>query len=245
MQELQSGVEAEHRRDHRQAEVAGHRRGDLRPDDVGDPQHGDCDVGTPAGEPARVGLHLGDVLREAAAGQPLGAHPLGEHGRVAVGGAVDRRARLHHELAYVGRLLARGQELHRPDDVELLHRGAAAGCSRGRGRADARVHDGVHPLAHDHLRDHRVADVRAHEVGVGQVTPRRHHVDADDALDPRRSRQLRREATPEIAGYAGDENDLTHGGRWFGPTCRGGGAGRASSSAACGASSSPCACGAS
>ena len=84
--------------------------------------------------------------------------------------------------------------------------------SGSRGRADAGVHDRVDPLAHDHLRDDRVADVGAHEVGLAEVTPRRHHVDADDALDPRRPRELRREATPEIAGNAGDENDLAHGG---------------------------------
>ena len=177
-------------------------------------------------------------------GQALGVHALGEHRRVAVGGAVDRGAGLQHQLAYVGRLLAGREELHRPDDVELLHRGAATGGGRRRG--DAGVHDGVDALAHDHLRDHRVADVGAHEVGLAEVTARRHGVDADDALDHRRLRELRREAPPEIAGHTGDEDNLTHDWSAGGvPTCRDGDAARASSSAACGASSSPCACDAS
>ena len=208
VQELQPRVEAEDRGDHREPEVAGHRRGDPWTDHVGDPQRGHRDVGTPAAEAAGVGLDLGDVLGEAARGEALGVHALGEHGRVAVGGAVDRGAGLQHQLAYVGSLLARREQLHRPDDVELLHRGAATGRSRGRG--DAGVHDGVDALAHDHLRDHGVADVSAHEVGASEVATRRHRVDADDALDHRRLRQLRREATPEIAGNAGDEDNLTH-----------------------------------
>ena len=66
VQELQPRVEAEDRRDHREPEVAGHRRGDPRADDVGDPQRRHRDVGTPAGEAAGVGLDLGDVLGEAA-----------------------------------------------------------------------------------------------------------------------------------------------------------------------------------
>ncbi len=43
-----------------------------------------------------------------------------------------------------------------------------------------------------------------------EVTSRRDHVDADHAVDLRRSGELRREAAPEIAGDTGDENDLAH-----------------------------------
>ena len=123
-------------------------------------------------------------------------------------------------------------------------------AAAGRGH-DARVHDGVDALADDDLGDHRVADVGADEVGPTEVAARRDHVDADGALDLRGVRELGDEASPEVAGDAGDEYDLTHGLR-PGPGVVSvpgylpdGDAGRASSSAACDASSSPCACGAS
>ena len=50
--------------------------------------------------------------------------------RVARAGAVDRGRRLDHEPAHAGGLLARGEQLHRADDVDLLHGDSSA--RRGR-----------------------------------------------------------------------------------------------------------------
>jgi hypothetical protein len=99
--------------------------------------------------------------------------------------AVDGGRRLHDQLAHARRLLARGQQLHRPDDVDLLHRRPAAGSQR-RGD-DVHVDDGVDLVLGDDLGDERVADVGAHELGAAElalhVRPRRDGVDADDPLD--------------------------------------------------------------
>ena len=62
VQELHPRVEAEHGRDDRQREVAGQRGVDARPDEVGEPQQRDVDVGPAAAEPADVALDLDRVL---------------------------------------------------------------------------------------------------------------------------------------------------------------------------------------
>ena len=103
------------------------------------------------------------------------------------------------------RLLAGREELHRPDDVELLHRAAAAGAAGGRDHAH--VDDGVDVLLRDDLRDDRVADVGAHEGDVADVTARRDDVDADDAVDGRVGGDGAREPPAEVARDPGDEDD--------------------------------------
>jgi hypothetical protein len=50
-------------------------------------------------------------------------------------------------------------------------------------RDDVHVDDGVDLGPRDHLRDDRVADVGAHELGVPDVVRRGHDVDADDVAD--------------------------------------------------------------
>ena len=244
--ELHPGVVAEHGRDDGQPEVRRHRADHVGADHVGQPQHGDPDVGTPAGEAAHVALDLGGVLAEPGPGVAARAHLLGEHRRVARAGAVHGRGRLHDEVLDRRRLLARSEQLHGADDVELLHRAAAAGAA-GRGD-DAHVDDGVDVLLRDHLGDHGRADVGADERHRADVAARRDHVDPDHAVDAVGRRQAAREAATEVTRDPGDERDPAHGGSLrpsVGTTCRACGAGRASSSAACGASSSPCACDAS
>ena len=170
VEELQARVVAEHGGGHRQPEVGGHRARHVPPDDVGAAEHRHPDVGAAAGEAAHVALDLGDVLGVAGARGAARLHVLGEHRGVTAAGAVDGARGLHDEVADARRLLAGGEELHRPDDVELLHRVASAGAAGGRDHAH--VDDGVDVLLGDDLGDDRVADVGAHEGDVADVTAR-------------------------------------------------------------------------
>ena len=208
MQELQSCVVAQHRRDHGQPEVGGHGADHVGAHDVGAAQRRDGDVGATPGEATHVALDLGDVLEVTAAGTPPGLHVLGEHGRVATGRAVDRGRGLHHQLLHALGPLAGRQQLHGADDVELFHRPAAAG--RPRSRDDAHVDDGVDVLLGDDLRDDRVADVGAHERHLADVALGRHDVDADDARDPRVLGQVSRSLAPEVSGDPGDQHHSAH-----------------------------------
>jgi hypothetical protein len=181
VQQLQPRVEAEHGHDHRQPEVLRQRGADRGTDRTGGAQHGHRDVGPAPGEAADVALHLHGVLAEAGARGALGRHLLGEHRRVPAGGAVDRRGGADDQPLDARCLLTGGEQLHRADDVELLHRGAGAALG-GRGH-QAEVYDGVDVLALDDLGDHRVADVGAHEPDRAGVSARGYDVDADHPVD--------------------------------------------------------------
>ena len=209
VEELQPRVEAEDPGDHREPEVVGQRARDVGPDHVGGPDHRDVDVGAPAGEPADVALDLVDVLGVARGGQALGTHVLGEHRGVTRTGAVDGGRRLHDQPLDGRRLLARSEQLHGADDVELLHRPATTG--RAGGRDHAHVDDGVDVLLRDDLRDDRVADVGADEGDVADVTARRDRVHADDSIDGRVAGRGAREASSDVPGDPGDQHDPPHG----------------------------------
>ena len=204
MQELQARVVTEDRRDDREPEVRRDRAGHVRADHVGGAQQGDADVGPAAGEPAHVALDLGDVLGVPGAGGAARLHVLGEHRGVAAARAVDRRRRLHDQVPQARRLLAGGEELHRPDDVELLHRVAATGGAGGRDHAH--VDDGVDVLLGDDLRDDGVADVGADERDVADVTARRDDVDADDPVDGGVAGNGAREPAAEVSRDPGDQH---------------------------------------
>ena len=185
--ELQPGVEADHGRHDGQAEVVGERGADAGADDVREPQQHHVDVGPAAGEPAHVPLDLDGVLAPAAAGEHLGAGVLGEHRRGR--GSWSRRPPPSTSPRAAARSAAFWQ--------------AASSCIvpmtlisfmetrppalRG-GGDDVHVDDGVDLRARDHLRDHGVADVGAHEVRRADVVRRRDDVDADDAVDAGRRR---------------------------------------------------------
>ena len=79
------------------------------------------------------------------------------------------------------RLLARREQLHGADDVDLLHGHPAAGAQR-RGH-DVQVDDGVDLGGLQDLHDERVADVGADVLGALQVDLGLVEVDADDVLD--------------------------------------------------------------
>ncbi len=111
-------------------------------------------------------------------------------------------------MAHGPGLLAGGQELHRADDVELLHRRTPTGGARR--RDDAHVHHGVDVLPRDHLRDDGVADVGAHEAHVTEVLARWHHVDADDALDVVVGGERARKPSTEVRRDPGHQDDASH-----------------------------------
>ena len=227
VEELEPGVEAEHGGDHRQPEVGHDRRVDQRPDHVRRAQHGHGHVGAPPGEAPHVGLDLRDVLGVAGARLPLRPHVLGEHRRVAVGGAVERGARLHDQVPQRRRLLAGSEELHRADDVLLLHRRPAAGVA---GAGDhAHVDDGVDVLAGDHLGDHRVADVGPDEGDGADVATRGQYVDPHHVVDVGQRSELARHPSPEVHGDPGDQDDAAHRLARQRVTCPDDDAGRASS----------------
>ncbi len=206
--ELQARVVAQDRRDDRHREQADERRVDPRADEVGEPEHGDVDVRPAAAEPADVRLDLDRVLGEPGARRRLRLRPLGEQGRVAGRGAVHRRRRLHDEPAQAGRLLARGEQLHRADDVELFH-GRPAARARGGGR-DAHVDDRVDLRRRDHLGDDRVADVGADELRAAEVGARRDDVDADHSVDAGLVVEQPDEVAAQVSGDPRHEHHTAH-----------------------------------
>ena len=204
--ELQARVVPERRRQGGAAEVLAERREVVDIEQVGGAQGRDQDLGSAPREPARVRLDLDDVLRESRADSAPGARGLAEQRRVARRGAVDGGRGAQHELAHDGRTLARGQQLHRADDVELL----AATATPHLG-AEVEVHHGVDVLDRDDLADDRRADVGADELDAAEVTVGKHGVDTDDLLDRGLVGEAPRHEGGEGVGDAGDQNDLAHG----------------------------------
>ncbi len=196
VQQLQPRVVAGDRGHHGQAQVGGQRALDVGTHHVGAAQQGDPHVAAATGEAAHVGLDLGDVLGVAGARGAARLHLLGEHRGVARAGAVDGGRRLHDEVAHAGRALAGRQQLHRPDDVELLHRAPTPGAAGG--GDDAHVDDGVDVLLGDHLGDHRGANVGPHEGDLADVAAGRHDVDADHPRDGGVGGEGARETAPEV-----------------------------------------------
>ncbi len=172
-------------------------------------QREDLGVGPAAREAPHVSLDLDGVLAEPRGRQPPGAHLLGEHRRVARGGAVDRGGGLHDEALDRRGLLARGEQLHRADDVDLLLRSTSSG--EGRRRDDVGVHDRVDVTLGDDLADHRVADVGADELGAAEIARRRDDIDSDDPVNAGVGREPPSEDSADIAGHPRHENYLAHG----------------------------------
>ncbi len=122
VQQLHARVVSEHDGHGGQREVAGEHRVDARADEVREPQRGDRHVRAPSGEPAQVALDLDRVLGVPAGRQVLRRHRLVEQRGITWAGSVHRRGGLEHHAPYRRRLLARREQLHRADDVHLLHR---------------------------------------------------------------------------------------------------------------------------
>ena len=181
VEQLDPRIESERGRHHRQREVARERRVDLRPDEVGEPQDREADVRPAAAEAARVVLDLPRVFRVPRPRVRARTDVFGEDRRIRWIAAVHRRRRLHDDLTQLLRLLARGEQLHRPDDVDLFHLRAPARTSRRRDNGG--VHDGIDFGRLKHLDDQRVPDVCAHELRARELHARRLEVDAEDLTD--------------------------------------------------------------
>src|SRR6476646_2214709 len=133
VQQLQPGVIPQAGGDDSQGEIAGERRLDGRSDEFRETQHRHADIRTTPAEPANVAFDLDGILRVASTWQATCFGVLGEHRRIAGARAVYRGRRLHDQAAHRLRLLASGEQLHCPDDVEFLHRGASTRAARSRG----------------------------------------------------------------------------------------------------------------
>ncbi len=155
------GVEAEVGGHHGRGEVAGDLGGERRADRRLVAQHRAGHPGVAARVGLEVVLDLADVALKAGAQRKQPRHLLGEElGRVRLG-AVDARGAADHDRPDPRRALAGGEQLERPDHVDVVHRPARH--PRARPADDLVVHHGVHLLLRDERRDHRVADVRLDE----------------------------------------------------------------------------------
>jgi hypothetical protein len=135
-------------------------------------------------------------------------HPLGEEGRVVLLAAVVVRRRLEHDLAH-GRVGPRagGEDVHRPDHVDLVGR-----ARRGGRRVDdqARVDHGVDLRGLHDPPQQRVLGADADELRPLQLQGRVVGRDAHDHLDGRvLLERLGQLAAPE-ARQARDEDALGH-----------------------------------
>ena len=134
------------------------------PEHVGEPQHRDGDVRVVHGEVAHVALDLEEAPLDHAARRLGAAGLLGEPHRVLRRGAVDERRGLHDHVAHRrARRRRRGEQVHRADHVDLVHRARRhlRGVDDQEG-VDDRVDLGrLHDAGED-----RVALVAAHELGA-------------------------------------------------------------------------------
>ena len=137
-------------------------------------------------------------------GQGLRLEVLGEHRRVVRGGAVDRGRRLHDELAHARRLLARREQLHRADDVDLFHRRPAAGAERA-SRCTAMC---TTVSTSARVMTLPMTGLRM-SARTNSASPRsllgRHDVDADDPGDVGVGLQQLGEPAAEVARHPGDQ----------------------------------------
>jgi hypothetical protein len=121
LDELEERVEAEDRRAEGSGQVLGDRGDDVGAEHVGEAEDGDDDVGVLVGEVVheRLGLDEGPFDRGPRGRRARGV--LAEGVRVLLGRAVDEGRRLDDDVADGGAGGAgRGEEVHRPDDVDLV-----------------------------------------------------------------------------------------------------------------------------
>src|SRR5690606_7670625 len=133
---------------------------------------------------------------------------------VARGGSVDAGGRLHDQPLHGGGLLAGGQQLHGPQDVDVLLHHPAPGVPGG--GDDAHVDDRVdlglgHEPAHE-----RAADVGTDELRAPDGVARGEQVDADDPLERGVLGEAPDDAPGQVAGDTGDHDDPRHATSWGG-----------------------------
>ena len=163
--ELQSCVVAQDGRHHGEGEVLGHGRLDARANDIGKSQDGHGYIRAATCEPSDVALNLDRVLGPSGRRRVLRRHVFGEERRITGACSINRRGRLHDDASHRWGLLARGEQLHRPDDVDLFHRCATAGLHDS--RDDSHVNHGVNIRGAEHLADHGIANIGTDEFSPG------------------------------------------------------------------------------
>ncbi len=204
--ELKARVEAEDRGHGGQAEELAERGPQRRAQAVGEAQHGDRDVRVAQGELAHGALGVDDVALDRRARRVRAVHGLGEEGRVVLLGPVVQGAGLEDDLADgVALSPARGQHVHRADDVVLVGQPRA-----GDDRVDheARVDHGVDLGRLDDAADERVRVGHAHVLGAVQLDLRRAAVDADDRLHRRVALERLRQPAAPVRRQAGQQDPL-------------------------------------
>ena len=174
MQELEARIETHDSRHDLEREVARDMAVHACAHQVGQPECRDNHIGPAARQPTNVAFDLDGIFAEAGARLGAWRHVLGEPSRVSRGCPVHRDRTLHDQFPEGVRPLACGEQLHRADDIDLLHRGASTGTS---GRSHhGKVNDSVDPTRGDHLCNNGIADVGAYEIGQTDVVARRDHV---------------------------------------------------------------------
>jgi len=128
-------------------------------------------------------LELADVALEPRAQREAPGHVLGEELRCVGLGTVDRGRPTHDDRAHRLGLLARREQLERSDHVDVVQLGGRLAGLRHQEHVavDHRVDLGLR----QQLRQQRVADVGADELGAAEVRRRRSHVEARDVLELR------------------------------------------------------------
>ncbi len=210
--ELEPGVEAEHRRDDGQVQGLGQGIGDGRADHVGEPQHRHVHVRVVLGEVADVALDRLQAAFERCPRRPGAGGVLTEPHRVLRGAAVDHRRGLDDHVAHRRRGgRRRGEQVHRADHVDLVHRPPRHLCrvDHQEGVDDRVDLGGTHDAAED-----RVVGVDAHVLGAFQLDGRLGRVQPDDDLDVGVGLECLRHATTPEGAEAGHEHPtgLAHAG---------------------------------
>ena len=202
--ELEPGVEAEHRRHHRQVQQPGERGLDLGPDHVGEPHQGHVDVRVVLGEVADVALDRLQAAFERCPRRPGARGVLAEPHRVLRGTAVDHRGGLHDHVAHRRRRRRRrGEQVHRADHVDLVHRPPRHLCRVDHQEGvDDRVDLGG---PHDPRQD-GVVRVDPHVLGAFQLDGGLGRVQPDDDLDVGVGLECLRHATTPERAEAGHEH---------------------------------------
>ena len=177
----------EHGGHHRAGQVARQRGVHRRTDHVGQPQDGQCDVGSPPAHRPGVALNVHAVPGEAVAGRASATAVLGVDHRIVRMGSIDLGGGLQHDATHRGCLLAGSEQLHGTHDVEFLERGPPARARHVGG--GGRVHHSVNVAVSDHLGNQGVPDVGANELGPAhpslEILAGRDRVDGDDFFDQR------------------------------------------------------------
>ncbi len=183
MEHLQVWIEAKLGRDHRQREISRQRCWQIGPDLGLVAQHAATQRRVTPGEVLEVGLQFTDVTLKAGAEREATCHLLAEErgpGRLT---PIDRGGPADDDPFHGLGLLAGGQQLQGPDQVDVMQR--PSGLAGFRVPEDAAVHDGVDAGRGQQAAQDRAADIDLDHLGPLEVSLRGPRVEAEDLLNSR------------------------------------------------------------